>query len=67
MNFPNYDLTKVDDVERFKKNALKAVGLTNHPDADQIFVEAVERGHAGGVDEILHHLNDMSRMVLEEE
>lgn len=46
--------------EEFKKNALEAVGLTQHPKADKIYGYAWEEGHSAGFSEVFSVLQDMA-------
>lgn len=48
--------------EAFKRDALRAVGLSNHPKADKIFEHAWERGHASGIHEVLTQLISIAEL-----
>lgn len=50
--------------DKFKKDALKDVGLADHPRANQIFDYAWDKGHAFGYHDVYCHLQDLSEMLL---
>jgi hypothetical protein len=49
----------------FKKDALKEVGLTNHPKADKIYSKAWEKGHSAGYNEVFLELQDLAELFTE--
>ena len=53
-------------VELFKKDALKEVGLANHPKSDKIYAKAWENGHSAGYNEVLNHLKDLAELFEDE-
>ena len=63
----NQERTKYNDednriYEMFKQDALKDVGLHNHPKADKIFSYAWEKGHSGGYNDVWCVLCDISEL-----
>ena len=50
---------------QFKVDALNEVGLFNHPRADRIFDYAWNKGHSGGLREVLLELEDLANLFLE--
>jgi hypothetical protein len=48
--------------QQFRDDALKEVGLLNHPKADKIYSLAWENGHAGGFPEVFNHLLDYAEL-----
>jgi hypothetical protein len=55
------------DWEIFKFQAIKAVGLEGHPNAEAAYQLAWKNGHEGGKDEVLVHLWDIAESILEGE
>jgi hypothetical protein len=53
------------DWELFRLQALKAVGLDGHPNANEAYILAWKNGHEGGREEILNHLADIAESILE--
>lgn len=51
--------------ELFRIQAIKAVGLEGHPNADEAYSLAWKHGHEGGRDEVLNHLADIAESILE--
>lgn len=51
--------------ELFRFQALKGVGLLDHPKADWAYAQAWEYGWQGGLHEVLHCLADIAEMILE--
>jgi hypothetical protein len=48
----------------FYEDALKEVGLTDHPKAAKAFNLAYQQGHANGFNEIFLHLCDIANVLL---
>lgn len=49
----------------FKEDALKEVGLLNHPKADKIYNKAWNDGHAYGYGEVLTHLENLAELFID--
>jgi hypothetical protein len=50
--------------EIFKKDAIKEVGLENHPAAEKAFQLAWERGHSCGYAEVFIYLEELADLLL---
>jgi hypothetical protein len=48
---------------RFKEDALKEVGLTDHPNADKIYSYAWEKGNASGFKDVFYILEDLAGLI----
>lgn len=55
-----YDIRTDNLMNKFQRDCLEDVGLTNHPKANEIFWYAWERGHSYGFSEVYDNLIDMS-------
>lgn len=49
----------------FKRDALEAVGLKDHPKAEKAWELAWDMGHSSGFHEVLVTLNDLAKLVLD--
>ena len=50
---------------QFRAEALKDVGLANHPKKDAIFARAWEEGHSGGYADVLCELEELAQFLHE--
>lgn len=50
--------------ELFKQDALKEVGLSEHPNRDRIYSAAWDRGHSGGLPEVMLELEMLAELIL---
>ena len=53
------------DWELFKIQAIRAVGLEGHKDAEEAYSLAWKNGHEGGKGEVIIHLCGIAEMILE--
>lgn len=58
-------MNNVIDWEKFRGMALVETGLEGHPRADEAYALAWKTGHEGGKEEVLFHLRDIAKMILE--
>lgn len=50
---------------RFKEDALKDIGLWDHPKAEKAWELAWERGHSSGYSEVYNELLDLANLLLD--
>jgi hypothetical protein len=48
----------------FKEDALKEVGLSNHPKSDKIYQMAWEKGHSEGLQAVYYALQELAKIIL---
>ena len=58
---------KLSLVDKFKADALAAVGLDGHPKADAAFDKAWSEGHAFGYNEVFKELRELADLILPDE
>lgn len=63
MNFDKFKGQRFS--EAFKKEALKELGLENHPKAEKVFDLAWERGHSQGYTEVYLELQELADLLLD--
>lgn len=51
------------DDDRFRSDAIEAVGLTGHPKADKVYAYAYQQGHSAGFSEVFNILQDVAEIV----
>ncbi len=49
--------------ERFRQDALEYVGYADHPKASKLYGKAWDRGHSGGLSEVLSALEDYAELL----
>lgn len=49
---------------RFQADALRELGLTDHPKAGKLYQMAWEHGHASGLSEVWYWLNELKDLIL---
>ena len=59
-----YSNAKYEAEEKFYDDALEEVGLTGHPRASKAFYYAYERGHSGGLEEVLNVLRGIAEVLV---
>lgn len=52
--------------EAFRLDALKDVGLAEHPKAEKAYNFAYSLGHSSGYSEILFYLNEIAQVLLDD-